>query len=212
MFQQRGKAERAPCGRWEGQRQQARCDCGRWLALQVPGQGELGTELAINNSRRQSRALAGCCRIPLSPESGYIQGSSSNLLAGELLNSSSALFPLYHSCVFLLSFLASNRLSTQLALWKGSSEPAASHTLLRSLLISGREKKPGEMSYRSTISIYKVSTGIECCSCLPGGDVQLGGEELIPAGNSSGGTAEGWICPQAELQQLLWALGWVWKW
>lgn len=87
------------------------CDSGRWLALQVPGQGELGTELAINNSRRRSHALAGCCRILLSPESGYIQGSSSNLLAGELLNSSSALFPLYHGCVFLLSFLASDRLS-----------------------------------------------------------------------------------------------------
>lgn len=72
-------------------------------------------------------------------------------------------------------------------------------------------EKPGEMdlSYRSTISIYKVSTGTEGSSCLPGGDVQLGGEELISAGGSLGWTAEGWICPQAELQQLLWALGWV---
>lgn len=129
MFQQCGKAKRATCGQWEGQRRQAMCDSGRWLALQVPGQGELGTELAINNSRRRSHALAGCCRILLSPESGYIQGSSSNLLAGELLNSSSALFPLYHGCVFLLSFLASDRLSIQPALKKGSSGPAQ-HLLL----------------------------------------------------------------------------------
>lgn len=54
-----------------------------------------------------------------------------------------------------------------------------------------------------------MSTGTEGSSCLPGGDVQLGGEELISAGGSLGWTAEGWICPQAELQQLLWALGWV---
>ncbi|POI31126.1 hypothetical protein CIB84_005123 [Bambusicola thoracicus] len=119
MFQQRGKAKRATCGQWEGQRQQA--------------------------------------RILLSPESGYIQGSSSNLLAGELLNSSSALFPLYHGCVFLLSFLASDRLSIQPALRKGSSGPAQ-HLLLSFTPAHLQEReKPGEMdlSYRSTISIYK---------------------------------------------------------
>ncbi|XP_010709366.2 brain-specific angiogenesis inhibitor 1-associated protein 2-like protein 2 isoform X2 [Meleagris gallopavo] len=125
---------------------------GRWLALQVPGKGELGTELAINNSRRWSHALAGCCRIPLSPESGYIQGSSSNLLAGELLNSSSALFPLYHGCVFLLSFLASDRLCGR--------APPDQHSTSRSplpLACRQEREKPGEMdlSYRSTISIYK---------------------------------------------------------
>lgn len=97
---------------------------------------------AINNSKRRSHALAGCCRIPLFPESGYFQRSSSSLLAGELLNSSSALFPLYHVCVFLLSYLASSFHPAGSAEAESSGPPCiAPCTLLCSLLLRGRRKK-----------------------------------------------------------------------
>lgn len=116
---------------------------GRWLALQVSGQGELGTELTINNSRRRSHALAGCCRIPLFTESSYFQRSSSSLLAGELLNSSSAPFPLYHVCVFLLSYLDSDRLfpSIQLCRSRVLWASIALCALLCSLLLCGKRKR-----------------------------------------------------------------------
>lgn len=105
----------------------------------MSGQGELGTELTINNSRRRSRVLAGCCRIPLFPESGYFQRSSSSLLAGELLNSSSAPFPLYHVCVFLLSHLDSDGLLPSIQLFRSRVLWAsiALCALLCSLLLCG---------------------------------------------------------------------------
>lgn len=111
----------------------------------------------------------------LSPqESGYFQRSSSSLLAGELLNSSSAPFPLYHGCVFLLSFLASNDLFPSSRLCRSGALQAriAPRAILYSFLLSGRGEKAPEMdlSYRSTISIYKVSAGTKDCSCLPRGD------------------------------------------
>lgn len=67
-----------------------------------------------------------------------------------------------------------------------------------------------DLSYRSTIAIYKVSAGTKGCSCLPGGDVCVGREELFSAKDSlEGWTARDWICPWAELQHLLWALSCV---
>lgn len=153
-------------------------------APQVLGQGELGTELAINNAGRRSHALAGCHRIPLSPESGYFQRSSSSLSASELLNSSSAPFPLYHGCLFLLSYLASNRLFQSSRLWSSRVLWASRAPLLLSSL-RGMEKAPKmDLSYRSTISIYKVSATTKGCSCLPRGDVWVGGEELFSAEGS----------------------------
>lgn len=52
-----------------------------------------------------------------------------------------------------------------------------------------------DLSYRSTISIYKVSAGTEGCCCLPRGDAPLGGE-LFSEGGSLGWAAEGWIHPR----------------
>lgn len=46
-----------------------------------------------------------------------------------------------------------------------------------------------DLSYRSTISIYKVSADTRDCSCLPRGDVGVGGEELL----SAKGSLEGWV-------------------
>lgn len=67
-----------------------------------------------------------------------------------------------------------------------------------------------DLSYRSTIAIYKVSADTKGCSCLPGENVWVGQEELFSATDSlEGWTAEDGICPWAELQQLLWALGCV---
>lgn len=37
-----------------------------------------------------------------------------------------------------------------------------------------------DLSYRSTISIYKVSVGIKGCSCLHMGDVWVGNECFLP--------------------------------
>lgn len=66
-----------------------------------------------------------------------------------------------------------------------------------------------DLSYRSTISIYKVSADARGCCCLHRGDVWVGGELFSAKGSLEGWTAEGWIRPRAELQQLLWALGCV---
>lgn len=148
----------------------------------MPGQGELGTEAAINNTRRLSHVFAGCRRIPLSSESGYFQRSSSSLSAGELLNSSSAPLPLYRVCVFLLSYLAGDRLFPSCRLCRRESSGLAYHLLLSFAprLPVGEEKAPEmEQSYRTTISIYKVSASAAGCSCLPKGGTLLGGEELV---------------------------------
>ena len=64
-----------------------------------------------------------------------------------------------------------------------------------------------DLSYRSTISIYKVSADTRSCSCLCREDVWVDGEELVFArGSLEGRTAEGWIRSWAEVQQLLWAV------
>lgn len=73
------------------------------------------------------------------------------------------------------------------------SPPGRYSTLCSPLLLASpweREKAlEMDLSYRSTISIYKVSADTRDCSCLPRGDVGVGGEELL----SAKGSLEGWV-------------------